>query len=265
MTAKRSPRKLTVALAQTLQRADIGFNLARIAEAVEASAASGAELVCFAECALTGYGPIHYDAPDAFDAEAVRDGVARVQALARRHRTSVVLGAHLPAPEGGWTNSLLYMDAGGRTRARYDKIHLYDADADYYRPGAAPPKVHTLAGLKAGLQICFDLRFAELSRDLALGGAEAFVIPSYIHGATTMWKGPVIEGALRCRASDNGRYVLFVNAAGRTQNVPSMAIDPDGRLVAKARKFANRVVTVAIDPGAVSNRFLACRRPELYT
>jgi predicted amidohydrolase len=265
MSKKKSKgRVVTVALAQTLQKADIDFNLAQITGATAQAAKAGARLVCFSECALTGYGPTYYKSPEEFEAKPILDGVSAVRALARQHKIAITIGMHLPAQKGGWTNSLLQFNAQGRRIAQYDKAHLYGCGPDYYLYGDKPPKTVSVAGIKVGLQICFDIRFPEPFRELAINGAETIIVPSYIHGKDDMWKGPVIEGHVRSRAAENGRFVFFVNAAGRTQNVPSMIANPRGEIIAKARKFAAQVITTEMDLASVNSTILDCRRTDLY-
>ena len=115
-----------------------------------------------------------------------------------------------------------------------------------------------------GLQACFDIRFPEPFRALALAGAQMIVVPSHVHGKSDMWKNPVFEAHVRSRAAENGRFVVFVNAAGPEQNVPSMIADPRGELVAKCHKAARHLLVARLAVHRVSDDFLRCRRTDLY-
>ena len=256
-------RTLVVGIAQVRQSADMRANLAQIAEFVEMARRAGARIVCFPECALTGYGPVHHASSAGLDPEAVEAAVTQVKKMARTARMAIVVGAHLPL-EGGWSNSVLLIDSRSRLVTRYDKAHLYGRDAEFYRAGRARPSVAKVAGVRVGLQICFDIRFPEPFRTLSLEGAQLIFVPSHIHGKADMWKGPVIEAHVRSRAAENGRFVAFANAAGPDQNVPSMVADPRGELIGRCRRKARQLLVARIDLKKVNDEFLMCRRKDLF-
>ncbi len=255
-------RTVRLALAQMAESPDLGRNLRRMTALAEEAAGGGARLVLFPECALTGYGPACHRDPADFDAEAVAAAVAALRDVSRAAGVALVAGAHLPAP-GGWTNSALLISPR-RAPARYDKTHLYGQDSRYYRAGSRPSEPLRAAGLCLGMQICFDLRFPEPFRRLALQGVQAVAVPAHIAGRADMWKGPVIEAHVRSRAAENGRFVLFINAAGPDQNAPSMIADPRGCLLAACRPRREELLLAELDLDQVSDAFIACRRPDLY-
>lgn len=152
----------------------------------------------------------------------------------------------------------------GRIAARYDKCHMFDVDisetetyreSDGYRPGDHA----TLAevdGTKAGLTICYDLRFAYLYRKLALAGARILTVPSAFSPGT----GPDHwEPLLRARAIETGCFVLAPAQTGqhaatrgraRATHGHSLAIDPWGRVLADAGTDPG-VTLVDLDLGEV--------------
>lgn len=254
---------LKLALAQMAESADLGRNLRRMERMAAEAARSGAAMVVFPECALTGYGPACHRSAGDFDAEAVLAAVAELRALARETGLTISAGAHLPSPQG-WTNSVLLIHPAARAHARYDKVHLFGRDSEFYQPGRERPEVAKTPFARIGLQNCFDLRFPELFRALALKGAQIILVPSHIHGREDMWKAPVIEGHISSRAAENGRFVVFVNAAGAVQNAPSMAADPRGCIVGVCAPKREQLLLVDLDLSMVNDAFLRCRRPELY-
>jgi len=256
-------KKMIVALAQVRQTDDIGRNLRTIGRFIARAQHARADLVCFPETALTGYGPALHESSARWDCDAVEAAVAEIRELARDARVAVVLGTHLSL-NGGWTNSTLLIRRDGRIVGRYDKAHLYKRDPEYYRAGRERARAFPLHGNRIGLQICFDIRFPQPFRALALAGAKLIVVPSYIHGAHGMWKNPVIAAHAASRAGENGRFVAFVNAAGRTQNVPSLVANPRGEIVAKCRRAAEQFLTVELDMTAPNDDVLMCRRSDLY-
>jgi NAD+ synthase (glutamine-hydrolysing) len=255
-------KQFLIGVAQARLSANLGKNLREIAEYLDQARAEKLDLLVFPECAMTGYGPAYYSSRD-FDPDAVEAALVEVRGMVKASGTAVLVGAHLPRGTD-WTNSLLCIRPDGRVAARYDKAHLYDRDPDYYAAGDAPGPVVSVKRARIGLQICFDVRFPEPFRRLALNGAQVLAIPSFIHGAKDMWKGPVIEAHVRSRAAENGRFVLFANAAGAQQNAPSMIADPRGELIAKARRGAEELLIASLDLSRVNDNYLALRREALY-
>lgn len=258
------PRKsIVLGIAQARQSDHLGRNLQQIARFAEMASKAEVTLLCFPECALTGYGPVWHASSAGFDADAVEAALAEVRGLARDLGIAMVIGAHMPV-EGGWANSALLIRSDGRTGTRYDKAHLYGRDVEFYRAGRARPAVAGVKGVRIGLQICFDIRFPEPFRRLSLGGAQLILVPSHIHGRKAMWKGPVMTAHVISRAAENERFVAFANAAGGEQNVPSMIADPRGEIIARCRKGAQRLLVAELDLRKVGGEFLAAQRTDLF-
>ena len=128
-----------------------------------------------------------------------------------------IIAGSLPlvSPEGERVyGACLVVDDGGRTRAIYRKIHLFDVDLpdreESYResnsmyPGDEPVTVSTPAG-RIGVTICYDLRFPELFRTLVDDGASVFTVPAAFTAVTgkAHW-----HTLLRARAIENLAYVI---------------------------------------------------------
>jgi len=256
-------KRITLAVAQMREGARIDENLRQIARIADKAQKAGADILCFPECALTGYGPVYHKSPLDLEPEEVEGAVTRVRRVARETRVAIIMGTQLPL-EGGWSNSALLVRPDGRIGDRYDKAHLYGDDLEFYRAGRAAAQVSATKRTRLGMQICFDLRFPEPFRRLALAGAEVIIVPSHIHGKKAMWKKPVIEAHVSSRAAENGRFVVFINAAGPLQNVPSMIADPRGEIIARCRKAVGQLLIIRLDLSRVNDDFLACRRSEIY-
>ena len=97
-------------------------------------------------------------------------------AAAKQTGVALVAGVFEPAADGRVYNTAVAYDATGELVASYRKLHLFDAfghrESEQVAPGSALV-VCTLAGVRAGLEICYDVRFGELSRALAVGRGRA--------------------------------------------------------------------------------------------
>lgn len=220
-------------------------------------------------------------APQAMvDAAEPLDGpTARQMATwARHHRIWVHGGSIGEVVEPGVraANTTLVFDPTGACVARYRKIHMFDIDVEgaAYRESATnlPGEdlvVCDIAGWRTGLTVCFDLRFAEQYRALALAGAELFAVPS---GFTLQTGRDHWEVLLRARAIENGAYVVASNLYGLWGSIPtyarSMIVDPWGIVIANAGD-GEGFCTATIDSHRVERMrseipVLAARRAEVY-
>lgn len=234
---------MRVAVCQLNARDDRAANLRVARDLLARAARAGADLAVLPEY-VDYLGPAE-DAPSPepvdgefgdFFADAARD--LHMWVLAGSfHETG-------PDPERTFNTSLVF-DRTGRLAATYRKIHLYDVEIPgrvSYREsrGVAPgaePVVVDLEGVPVGLTICYDLRFPELYRRLAVdGGARVLVVPAafMLHTGRDHW-----EVLLRARAIENQCYVVAAaqigdHEPGRTCYGRSMVIDPWGTVLAQA-------------------------------
>lgn len=242
---------------------DLTLNLAEIGTLVARAAASGAEWVLLPEFAT------YLDRSSAsMRASASRetDSVAlkALQALARDHSLWLLIGSIAmltgDEPTDPMVNRSFLIAPDGGIVARYDKIHLFDAtladgqtvgESRHYRGGATAVVVDTPLG-RIGLSVCYDLRFPQLYRALALASAQILVIPAAFTAETgaAHW-----EPLLRARAIETGCYVL---APATTGTHPgdwhtyghSMIIDPWGAIVAQGVGESGMIVMAEIDPAS---------------
>lgn len=143
--------------------------------------------------------------------------------------------------ERKWVNRAIVIDIFGEIRARYDKIHLFDADlgdgenwseSSIYSPGREAVLVDTPLG-QMGLTTCYDLRFSSLFAALAYAGATIFAIPAAFTRSTgrAHW-----ETLLKARAIEFGCYVVAAaqagnHADGRETYGHSLVVDPWGNVL----------------------------------
>ena len=170
---------------------------------------------------------------------------AKMAALARELDIFLLAGSILeaiPASAKVYNTSLLF-DPSGKLLARYRKIHLFDvdlADGTMLRESASREfggEIATadLGFCKAGLSVCYDLRFPELYRELANAGVDLIFVPS----AFTAYTGQAHwEALLRARAIENQVYVIAPDQFGKSPRSfethgHSMIVDPWGKILAE--------------------------------
>jgi len=279
---------LRAACVQMNTRGDVAENRRGAMALVEAAAAAGARLVALPETWAFKGGREGIRA----SAEAV-DGPsnAALAQLAARLGIFVLAGSiYEPSPEPGrvCNTSALFGPDGG-LRAVYRKIHLFDltAGTTVYResgyvtpgtelvtaeiePGGAAPGAPSAEPVTLGLTICYDLRFPELYRSLALRGAQILCVPS----AFTAYTGAAHwEVLLRARAVENGCFVIAPGQVG--EHLPgrecfghSMIVDPGGTVLAEVQDGVGFCVA-DLDLGRVAEvraqiPSLQNRRPDAY-
>jgi predicted amidohydrolase len=193
--------------------------LAHAAELVRRAAGEGAELVVTPEATNI----LQRDRARLFDQLATLDADAVVQglrALAAELKVRVLIGSALvKREEGGCANRSVLVGPDGRIEATYDKIHMFDVDlptGERHRESAVyvPGERAVVADLpqgRLGLSICYDVRFPELYRRLALAGAQAIALPA----AFTRPTGEAHWASLvRARAIETGAFVLAAAQGG---------------------------------------------------
>lgn len=173
------------------------------------------------------------------------------EATKGRHVTAVcTVQAKIPG-EARYANDLL-VAADGELKLVYQKLHLYDAfkgrESDSAVPGNEIPPVLQIGPMKAGFLTCYDVRFPEMTRALALAGAELLVVPA-------AWvKGPLKESHwdlnLRARALENTCYVAGVSECGPVNIGESKIVDPMGVVVAQCGT-SDQLLFADIDPSFV--------------
>ena len=237
---------MRAAAVQLNSTADKGRNLARAEELVRAAAADGAELIALPEkWNLLGTGEELLEGAEPLDGPSL--GAAR--GWARELGVHLLAGsiAERPADAGasGWKsrNTSVLVGPDGSDLGVYRKIHMFDVDVGgvAYRESAneeAGDEIVTapVGGVIAGLTVCYDLRFPELYRILALHGARVITVPSAFTAATGRDHWEVL---LRARAIENQAFLLAPNQVGKApphyeSYGRSAIVDPWGVVLATA-------------------------------
>jgi len=235
--------RIRVACVQLTSRQDKAANLSRAEALVARAASTGADIVVLPEkWNLIG------SADDYRAAAEPLEGGESVEAMSRWAKTlgvTLVGGSITERREGRekLSNTSCVFDPQGELVAVYRKIHLFDVEVGghVYRESEAEepgtePVVAQAEDWAVGLSVCYDVRFPELYRILALEGAELATVPAHFTTPTGRDHWHVL---LRARAIENQFYVAAAGQVGETiAGKPaygrSLIVDPWGIVLAQA-------------------------------
>ena len=189
----------------------------------------------------------------------------QVAGTARAARIAIALGFAERSADGRLYSSIAFIGPDGAVAAVQRKAHLFGQESRWAVP-AETATAFDACGVRCGAWVCYDTRFPELARRLALDGATLGLV-----GAA--WLGPPDEWelAVRSRAMDNGIYVaaaaLQGTARGFTFRGTSLVADPHGRVIARASE-GDGVIVADYDDTVVDEfrgrvPVLEHRRPDL--
>jgi predicted amidohydrolase len=267
---------MQIALVQQRATPDKQANVEAGLAAVDAAAANGSQLVCFAELAFERFYPQHPAGPGFADlAEPVPGPItAAFQAKAAEHGVVIVL--NLFERDGTRTfDSSPVIDADGSLLGRTRMIHITEYacfhEQGYYTPGDTGAPVYDTAIGKLGVAICYDRHFPEYTRALAVGGAEIVVVPQA--GSVGEWPEGLYEAEMRVAAFQNGYFTALCNRVGEEECLTfggeSFVCAPNGEVIARAPAGEETILYADCDLPKVERSharklFLKHRRPELY-
>jgi predicted amidohydrolase len=250
-------------------------NRARMLEKLRETAAAGAKLTVFPECAVPGYcfgsleearefaEPIPGPSTEFFARACAELGVFCIFGMLEADGARVFNAAALVGPNG--------------LIGAYRKVHLPYLGVDMHTtPGDRPFEVHDAGDVRIGMNICYDAAFPETSRTLALLGADLIVLP-------TNWP-PGAEctacSVISARALENAVYYIAVNRVGEERGFRfigmSRICDTNGETLAVSQTTDEEILYAEIDPARARRKHiirvpgkheidrLADRRPEMY-
>jgi predicted amidohydrolase len=267
-----------VAAVQLTSTVDRERNLATADRLTRAAAAAGAELVVLPE----KWPVLGTPEETAAGAEPL-DGPTLTWArdIARELGIDLVAGSiaeRVPGREKG-SNTSVHIGPDGEDRAVYRKIHMFDVEvggrtyreSEHEQAGDEVVLSETAGGVELGLTVCYDLRFPELYRILAVRGARVITVSAAFTLATTREHWEVL---LRARAIEDQAFVIASNqvgehAKGYRSGGRSMIVDPWGVVLAQAPDTETFITAeLDLERQAEIRRTLpslANRRPGAYT
>jgi predicted amidohydrolase len=228
-------------------------------------ARAGTDLIVFPELATSGY----ECTKDEFAALAEHIGVngdargslARIGAKCRQYGVHVVYG--LPEADsrisGIYYNSMVLLGTDGSVLGSYRKVHPFDTEKQWCRPGSAIKTVDTPFG-RVGMMICWDTAFPEVARAYALQGADLLIV-------ATNWESPYADDwdlVTKARAFDNTLHLVSANRVGFDKTLGffghSNIVSPLGKVIASLDEEVEGIVHAEIDLGLTERL-----RREYYT
>ena len=274
---------MRVAAVQLNSSADQEANLATADRLTRTAAADGAALIVLPE-KWTAMGA---DADQRAAAQPL-DGpaISWARATARELGVEIVAGSilELVAGQEKLANTSVHVGADGEIKATYRKVHMFDVEvggrvyreSELEQPGEEIVLSRTDDGVELGLSVCYDLRFPELYRILAVRGARIISIPAAFTLPTTRdhW-----ETLVRARAIEDQAFVIAANQTGEHpgghhSGGRSMIVDPWGAVLAQAGEDGEAALVAELDlerqreirttlPSLANRRPGAYRWPEL--
>jgi predicted amidohydrolase len=242
---------LRVAAVQLNSTADQVANMAAADRFTRSAAADGARLIVLPE-KWTAMG----SEEDLRLAAQTLDGAAIqwARAIARELGVELVAGSILERVPGQekLANTSVHVDQFGEIRAVYRKVHMFDVEvgghvyreSELEQPGDEVVLSQTADGVELGMSICYDLRFPELYRILAVRGARILALPAAFTLTTTREHWEVL---VRARAIENQAFVIAANQVGehsaeQHSGGRSMIVDPWGVVLAQAPDIPGHIV-----------------------
>ncbi len=230
---------------------DFDRNLATADRLVRDAAGRGAELIVLPEkWSVLGTPEDLIAGAQPLDGEAI----SWARGIARELGIDLLAGSIVEHVEGREkrANTSVHVSPDGELRAIYRKIHMFDvevdgvayAESDGEAPGEDMVVSKLASGVRLGMTVCYDLRFPELYRMLAVSGAEVIAVPSAFTLATTRdhW-----ETLVRARAIENQCFVVAANQIGAhpggyRSGGRSLIVDPWGLVLATAPDTQTAIV-----------------------
>ena len=220
---------MKVSVGQFNPGADVAQNLATMRRLSAAAAQEGSKLILFPEEAMFAVGQVVGDFSAAVDAHWT-SFVQGLSQIAADVGIAVIAGGYESSGESRPYNTVVAVDGKGAILGTYRKLHLYDAfsykESTRIKPSDRGVTVVEIGGFKVGIMTCYDLRFPELARSLAVSGVDLIsVSAAWFKGEHKIdhW-----ETLLKARAIENTCWVAAAGTSSDHCIGHSAILDPMG-------------------------------------
>jgi predicted amidohydrolase len=244
------------ALQWDIRRSDVAGNLAAAQRGLERAAELGIELVLLPEMWATSFPALGDDVADL--AREARDAASRLADSSARLGVDWAGSGYCFESSNAKRirpSNRLELFSGGRLLLAYDKLHLFGPTAEdaVFEAGSLPPATVVWRGVRVSAVVCYDLRFAELTRAPFYAAAELLLVPAqWPTERASQWRA-LVHGL----AASGQCFVLACNRTGRevlgARGMPlefpgnSLLVDPAGRTLAEGRGEEG-LISSEIDP-----------------
>ncbi|MBN2591252.1 MAG: carbon-nitrogen hydrolase family protein [Sedimentisphaerales bacterium] len=237
-----------IATCQFAVSSSIQQNSRSICRYIRKASSSGADIVHFSECALSGYVGTDFPNFANYDWELLKTETLKIMSLAAEQKIWVVLGStHQLTKPNKPHNSLYLINSKGEIVDRYDKRFCTPGDLKRMTPGNHFVNFE-INGVKCSLLICFDLRFPELYRGLYKEGVNC-IFQSFYNAKQS---GPSIHShimhqTMQSNAACNNFWISMSNSSGYYAPYPSCFIQPDGKIIGKLKNNKSGMMINTVD------------------
>lgn len=246
---------------------DVRHNLSLARDLINEAAREKPDIIILPEAWNTGFFPC--EAVVEIADEEGKETKALLSELSRKYNVNIIGGSVTERKNGSVYNTCYIYDRKGENISSYSKTHLFSPMGEnlYYKAGDSLTAFE-LDGVKAAVLICYDLRFPEAARRLALSGAELLFVPA-------QWPGERIAQAeilLKARAVENQMFAVFCNSPGKAGSTvfggSSLVVSPLGETLLRCTD-KEEISSLSIDISEVSRirqqfDVFSDRRPSLY-
>ena len=248
--------QINVACVQMRSGVDVARNIAAAEILIRQAAEEGAELIATPEMTT-----LLDRKPGAVWEKSTTEegdpGLAGFRALAAELNVALLIGSiAIRVADGKCANRSFLIGPDGKITARYDKIHMFDVrlnasniyrESDSFAAGSEAV-IANLPGGQLGMTVCYDVRFPDLYRQLAWGGAKVIAVPAAFTRITGEAHWHVL---LRSRAIETGCFIIAPAQGGKHEDGRetyghSLIIDPWGEILAE-RGVEPGVITATLD------------------
>jgi predicted amidohydrolase len=245
-------QKLKIASCQFPVSASIAENAGWITAQVKEAADSGALVIQFPECALSGYPGVDMETLEDFDWKVLQDHTRTLMKLASELGVWVLLGSLHPLEKGLKPMNCLYViNPEGKIADRYDKRFCTKGDLEYCSAGDHNV-VFQVSGVRCGLLICFDIRFPELYREYSRLDVDLIFQSFYNARQKSGGIHPkIMPVTAQARAATNYFYMSLANSSAPI-SWPCHFITPDGLIGGKLEPDEPGILLSEVD---LSNNF----------
>lgn len=224
---------IKITLAQIKTVSDINQNLSKIAEIIKNNG-NNTDLIIFPEYSM--FKPAYPNTTKMNDISEGMDGkfISTLKNLAFEKKTGIII--NFTEKRGNAEkpfNTSVYINEFGVISGVYSKLHLFDSygyrESSLFEKGMRDPDTFMVKGIKSAMEICYDIRFPELSRRYALQGANIIFVNAAFYsgkGKKETW-----STLLRARAMENGVFLVACDQPGEEFVGNSMVISPDGSII----------------------------------